>query len=328
MDALVSIIMPVYNAERYLGKAIESALDQTWENLELIIVIDGAKDQSLSIAKAYQSKKIIVIEQENLGASAARNRGIREAQGKYIQFLDSDDILDKNKIKLQVELLDKHDCSIAFGSTVHFNDEDNHLLGTASDSWFTGKHQPVDFLTKLYGAEIIGENYGGMIQPNAWLVPKKVITKAGFWNENLTLDDDGEFFCRVILASKSIFYLPNCINYYRKITQAKTNLSALKSKQAFESAILSTDLKYKHLSEYVEEKLLNKIFNRLYWNVAITLYPFHLSLFKKIKEKIKKLDNTPPKNFYTHTKLYRFTTKYFGWKFSAWVSYIKQATIT
>jgi glycosyltransferase involved in cell wall biosynthesis len=324
---LVSIIMPVYNAERYLAQAIESVLKQTWQNIELIIVIDGSKDQSATIAKTYQTKNIQVLEQENLGASAARNKGIRAAKGQYFQFLDADDILQEDKIRLQVEELENQENFIAFGKTVHFHDDDNHLLAEASHAWFLGTHDPVQFLTKLYGAEIIGENYGGMIQPNAWLVPKEVITKTGFWNEELTLDDDGEFFCRVILSSEGVKYVPKSINYYRKLTQAKTNLSAAKSKKAFESAILSTDLKYKHLLPHLEEGLLNKIFSRLYWDIAISLYPFHLGLFKKIKVKIRALGSLPPKNFYIHTKLYRFTTQYFGWKVSAWISFLKHSII-
>lgn len=94
MDAEVSIIVPVYNVEEYIGKCIESILNQTYRNFELILINDGTKDHSLEICKKYKKDcRVRIISQPNQGLSAARNRGIHVARGKYLLFVDSDDYI-------------------------------------------------------------------------------------------------------------------------------------------------------------------------------------------------------------------------------------------
>src|SRR5438128_8633466 len=104
MPRLVSILIPVYNAESFVADAIQSALDQTWPAKEIIAVDDGSTDRSAEVLKSF-APRIKVIEQENRGASAARNRALREAQGEFIQYLDADDLLAPNKIKIQMNRL-------------------------------------------------------------------------------------------------------------------------------------------------------------------------------------------------------------------------------
>ncbi len=110
---LVSILIPCYNSEQWLAETIESALAQTWKNIEIIIVDDGSTDNSLAIAKSFESSIVKVISQENKGASTARNIALKEAQGDFIQYLDADDLLAPDKIELQVGLLENNgDCNL------------------------------------------------------------------------------------------------------------------------------------------------------------------------------------------------------------------------
>src|SRR5882724_9638878 len=102
MLKLVSILVPVYNAEAFVAETIQSALDQTWPAKEIIAVDDGSTDKSREILKSFERQGIKVIEQENRGASAARNRALSDAQGEFIQFLDADDLLAPNKIEVQM----------------------------------------------------------------------------------------------------------------------------------------------------------------------------------------------------------------------------------
>lgn len=97
VNQLISIIMPVYNAEKYLNRSIESVMNQTYKNIEIILVNDGSTDASLTICSNYQKadSRIKLINQKNSGVSAARNRGIDEATGTYIMFIDSDDYIEK-----------------------------------------------------------------------------------------------------------------------------------------------------------------------------------------------------------------------------------------
>ena len=97
-----SIIIPVYNAERYLHQCIESVIAQTFKDWEMILVNDGSKDGSLAICQEYTSKdsRIRVIDKPNGGPSSARNRGLDEAQGEYVYFMDADDWIEKNYLEV------------------------------------------------------------------------------------------------------------------------------------------------------------------------------------------------------------------------------------
>src|SRR5699024_1725724 len=96
MNILVSIVVPIFNSEKYLDETISSILSQTYKNIELILVNDGSTDRSLEICTNYEKtdERVFVVNQTNQGVSAARNKGIVYAKGEYIQFVDSDDIVD------------------------------------------------------------------------------------------------------------------------------------------------------------------------------------------------------------------------------------------
>ena len=107
MIPLVSILIPAYNAENWIKDAAKSALDQTWSKKEIIIVDDGSSDNTLHIAREFESESVKVITQANMGASAARNKALSLAQGDYIQWLDADDLLAPNKISQQLKMRHK-----------------------------------------------------------------------------------------------------------------------------------------------------------------------------------------------------------------------------
>ena len=110
----VSIIVPVYNVEEYLERCLESIINQTFKNIEVIALNNGSTDNSLNILLKYaeKDKRIKVIDNYNLGVSEARNNGIREANGKYIVFVDSDDWLDKDMIEIIYSNIVENDCDL------------------------------------------------------------------------------------------------------------------------------------------------------------------------------------------------------------------------
>lgn len=115
---LISVIVPVYNAEKYLDKCIESIINQEYSNLEIILVNDGSKDHSLSVCKQYQrnDSRIVIVNQKNGGPSVARNSGLDVATGDYIGFVDSDDIIEKDMYKILMKnLLDANAQMAAIG---------------------------------------------------------------------------------------------------------------------------------------------------------------------------------------------------------------------
>lgn len=116
---IVSIIVPVYNAEKYLKECINSIVEQTYENLEIILVNDGSLDSSGCICDDFAAKdhRIKVIHMENAGVSSARNTGIRIANGKYIMFVDADDKITAECVDILVKAIEQHDVDIAFGKS-------------------------------------------------------------------------------------------------------------------------------------------------------------------------------------------------------------------
>lgn len=124
-DDLVTIVIPVYNVEKYIERCLNSIIRQTYNNIEIIIVNDGTEDKSIEICKKIQLKdnRIKIINQKNAGLSAARNTGIRNASGKYICFIDSDDFVNKEYVRLLLESLIKNDADISVCDFLYINEE-------------------------------------------------------------------------------------------------------------------------------------------------------------------------------------------------------------
>lgn len=125
MIPTISVVVPVYNAENYISRCVESVLDQTYCNWQMILVDDGSKDKSLEICQKYanEDNRINVIHQENAGPGIARNAGIAKASGNYVVFIDSDDYIEKDYF----QLLSKHDEDVVF-INVRDVDDDGRVL--------------------------------------------------------------------------------------------------------------------------------------------------------------------------------------------------------
>lgn len=130
---LVSVIVPLYNAEKYIEETMESILNQTYKNIEIVIVDDGSKDQSSSIVKNLKKKypeQIKYILQENQGVSVARNTGIENASGEYISFLDSDDLWHPTKIEKQITSMQKSNMNACYCGYMNFYEETGEKVET------------------------------------------------------------------------------------------------------------------------------------------------------------------------------------------------------
>lgn len=125
---LVSVIIPVYNVEKYIVKTVQSVLEQSYQNFELLIIDDGSTDKSLEICQNFTDSRIKIILQENRGPAAARNTGIRQAQGQYIAFLDADDIWLPTKLERHVHHLDNFpDVGVSYSYVAFINAEGKPL---------------------------------------------------------------------------------------------------------------------------------------------------------------------------------------------------------
>ena len=118
---LISVIIPVYNGERYLSEALYSVIDQTVHEIEIIVVDDGSTDNSAETIKQFSDSRIRYIYQSNQGAAAARNHGVSLAQGAFLAFLDADDLWSKGKLSSQLKVMTEHDdADMVFGHMINF----------------------------------------------------------------------------------------------------------------------------------------------------------------------------------------------------------------
>lgn len=321
-NPLVSVIIPFFNNERHLGDAIRSAMDQTWTNLEIILIDDGSKDNSYAVASSFDDERISIFRQENSGASAARNKGLREAKGEFIQYLDADDLISSGKIEAQMRLLLDNKDYLCTCPTVYFFEDEDPLQQPEGHSWISnGSSDPVDFLIKLYGGDLIGPEYGGMIAVHSWLCSTDIIKKAGPWDETLSMDDDGEYFCRVMLAAKGICYAENAVSYYRKHLTAKS-LTASLNEKTYLSMLKAIDLKYQHLKTvFSDTLLLNKIFATFYWTTGVSTYPHFKNISGEAIKKAKTLGYSGKK--YHSGPVSNLLVKVLGWRVMRRINYFR-----
>ncbi|MFA6286231.1 MAG: glycosyltransferase family A protein [Opitutaceae bacterium] len=207
MPPLVSILIPCHNAARWVSETLDSALAQTWPRTEVIVVDDGSRDDSAAIIARYADRGVKLIPQPNRGAGAARNAALAAAKGDFVQFLDADDLIAPDKIALQMQrLITASPRHIASGEWARFTDDPAKAGFVPEPSW-----------RDLSGLEFQLLHYesGWMMQPAAWLCPRALLDEAGPWDETLSLNDDGEYFSRVMLASAGILFCPGSRTYYR-----------------------------------------------------------------------------------------------------------------
>lgn len=129
-EVIVSIVMPAYNCERFIGQAVESVLSQTMKELELIVVIDSSKDRTEDVVKRYteDSRVSYIVNEKNLGVAESRNRGVSLAKGKYVAFLDADDYWLPNKLEMQTDLMEKKEAVLS-STARELMDEQGKLTG-------------------------------------------------------------------------------------------------------------------------------------------------------------------------------------------------------
>ncbi len=208
MEPLVSILIPAYNAGAWIAETIRSALDQTWPNKEIIVVDDGSTDQTLAVARQFISPTVKVVTQPNQGAAAARNHAFSLSRGDYIQWLDADDLLAPDKITRQMAAASQtpNKRMLYSGAWGKFFYRPRKASFIPSPLW--SDLTPVEWLSRKMGQNC-------HMQTATWLVSRELTEKAGPWNTQLLGDDDGEYFCRVKLASAGIKFIPEARVYYR-----------------------------------------------------------------------------------------------------------------
>jgi glycosyltransferase involved in cell wall biosynthesis len=200
--ALISVVIPVYNAEKTILQTINSVLNQTFSDFELIIINDGSTDNTLNRLEEIQDKRLCVYSIENKGVSAARNRGIGESKSPYISFIDADDVWAPRKLEMQLEKLEKNpDAGVAYSWTAVIDMDGNFIFA----------HPPYRFEGDVF-APLLRECF--VASASNILVRRQCIESIGFFDENLQSAEDWEYFIR--LAKKWPFaVVPKYHIFYR-----------------------------------------------------------------------------------------------------------------
>lgn len=245
----VTIIVPVYNVEKYLRESLDSAINQTYKNIEILVIDDGSKDSSGLICDEYAQKdnRIKVFHQENAGLSGARNTGLKHATGDYIMFLDSDDTFEKKACEALVEYIEETNADYVIGNYTNM-DED----GTIWDKPVFDKNKYEKFKLSITDYE----NSFYIMNSGVWnkIFRKSFLDEIGVLFEERLPAEDAIFTTFCFIKSKNVYYLPEVVYDYR--LRYSDSISTNCSKNYFMGInkayriIYNNFKKYNHLDYY------------------------------------------------------------------------------
>lgn len=278
----ITVIVPVYNVELYLRDCIDSIINQTYTNLEIILVNDGSTDTSLDICKEYASKNknIKIINKENGGLSDARNAGLEKATGEYIMFVDSDDFLTPTSCELLYNSIKEHDVEFVSANFVFTNEEGVPWQKPKFSENFQSRYLDID--DYLYSFYLINSIVWNKIFKKEFLDKNKLRFKVGL------LAEDAHFTTLVFLKAKKTYYLKDVVYNYRQRKNNKSNLSISYhcSEEYFKKVNESYKIIYENFKKYNQMNFYKYYYAK---SIAYILYKFVDSVLLTDKERINVL---------------------------------------
>jgi glycosyltransferase involved in cell wall biosynthesis len=284
---LVSIIIPSYNSIHFLDETLNSALNQSYGNIEVILVDDGSTDGTKKAFPRFESMGVKCIFQENAGGTTARNTGLTNANGEYIQFLDADDVLHREKIEKQILMMDSEDSELSFTLWNCFSNDINE--GNKFQFSPMGQFNHIDFSRKWTGEELM-ISFGTddwWIPTVAWLTKLSLIRKAGYWNPSVYPNEDGEYFSRILFFSEKVICIDKVLAHYRVLDSEST--STLNSEKKILGAFKSWQLIHALVATSSNPKLLSypkNAYRFLYYR-SIWVYPNTAKIIAKEFDRIE-----------------------------------------
>jgi len=298
---LVSVIIPCYNAEKWLPEAIESCLNQTYSPIEIIVIDDGSTDSCLNIIKSY-SNQIIWESGVNRGGNYARNRGFALSRGEYIQFLDADDYILPEKISRQVDFLETTGANIVYGDWRH----QTHLK---NGKVCLGKIQVSgvqrDILESLLG--------NWWVSPACLLFTRKAVENSPGWDEELKAGQDRDFLISLALQNFQFAYQSGCYSLYRRYGNVTVSTSS-KTRYLESHYYLFSKAEYNLLRKGNFFKEYRKALAQSYFLLARKYLNLDVGKYQGLLEKVLTLDPDFRANIQDRTYLYNLAQKILGFR--------------
>lgn len=263
-EDLVSIVIPVYNAQAYIETCMECVQNQTYRNIEIIIVDDGSEDKSAELCNIYarQDVRIKYFHKSNAGPASARNEGIRHASGKYIYFMDVDDILEKDAVELLHNAYQKHDVDFVIGNTKRID-----IYGKERAEWknknevFGDRKAVIRFVSSfaddIKSYKVLWSAWGKLYRAD--IIQKNHL----YYNEKVHAWEDVLFVVAYLVYCNSIFYLGDCL--YTYIHCGQSNIASNRS------YLGPLDFRYtvKEIRKILKGKEYNQVIGNCYSEYAI-----------------------------------------------------------
>lgn len=278
-DSRVSIIIPAYNAQDYIRDALRSALAQTWPNIEILVVDDGSLDRTAEIARSFAGVQVVATEHK--GHSAAANLGIASSTGRYVKFLDADDILYPNHVSALLSRIDGSQKDLAISGFRCFTDD---VAKADSPAVVVNRNLPArEWLYEALRTDCL-------LGTTNWLIPRKLIEESGLYDERLSAENDLEFMTRVLLGADQVRFAADAMYFFRcGRPDSVTATSATRSRTSAESVVLSAMLIGDHIlaaddTPGSRRLVANDLQRRVY-----EYYPDHPDLRKSIRRRVSEL---------------------------------------
>lgn len=274
-NPLISIIVPVYNIEKYLPRCIESVLEQTYENLELILVDDGSKDRSGEICDAYQKKdhRVRVIHKENGGSSSARNEGIAIAKGLYLGFVDSDDYIEKTMYETMVRVVEDTGCNIVQVARDEIDEEGNLMPNVCEMPGEQTEYSSQEFLREL------------LLHKGDCSFCTKLLKRDLFFENRFpmgVLNEDFHLLVKMLKQGEKIVSLPYCgYHVFYRIGSNTRKKDVNEFPRVYGDCVDNADMVYELVREHFPELLSVAIRFGLYQRMD---YLLHIPISQMKKE--------------------------------------------
>lgn len=305
---MISVIVPVYNAEKFLKRCISSILAQTYPNFELVLVDDGSTDQSLDILKKYVEKdsRVNLISQQNKGVSGARNTGLQAAKGEYFLYVDADDWIEEDMIERLVSIGMREDADIVMCDSDHAEEKTDAFKETklATEIWDQDKQQ----LEFMKHQRLTGMLWNKLI--------RRSLAEGSHFNEKTGYGEDAEFLWQILKKSTKMA-VTNMILYHHVLEQ--TSISHLSFSEKKYSAIPMWEYIVKDVSQN-NPKLINLAKERLMSAAVFSMYEAKKCKYKN-KDQIKHMRRIVRENLKIFLQSQNVSKKFKLYALAAYLGY-------